>query len=248
MSSERLAAIGQTIALLSHHIKNILQGVRGGSYLIDMGLREEKDELVRKGWTIVDRNQDRIYNLVMDMLTFSKERQPELKLASLNDLLTEICDLMATRAEQHSVKLVRQFGEPMPSSMFDPEGIHRAILNIVTNAIDVLSDAEDGEVVVTSQYDSQTESLAVEVRDNGPGIHAEEIPRLFNLFESTKGARGTGLGLAVSRKILQEHGGDISVTTQPGEGATFRLTWPYVNEEAESPADVPESGNTQTWN
>lgn len=247
VSSERLAAIGQTIALLSHHIKNILQGVRGGSYLIDMGLREQKDELVRKGWTIVDRNQDRIYNLVMDMLTFSKERQPELKLASLNDLLTEICDLMATRAEQHSVNLIRRFGEPMPPSMFDPEGIHRAILNIVTNAIDVLSDAESGEVIVTSAYDPQTESLSVEVRDNGPGIHPEEIPRLFNLFESTKGARGTGLGLAVSRKILQEHGGDIAVTTQPGQGAIFRLTWPYVNEEAESPVDVPESGKTQSW-
>ena len=80
VQAERLAAIGQTIATLSHHIKNILQGIRGGSYLIEMGLKEHDEEVVRKGWTIVERNQNRISTLVMDMLTFSKEREPDLHL------------------------------------------------------------------------------------------------------------------------------------------------------------------------
>ena len=77
VQAERLAAVGQTIATLSHHVKNILQGIRGGSYLIEEGLKNADTELIRKGWNIVDKNQDKISNLVMDMLTFSKEREPE---------------------------------------------------------------------------------------------------------------------------------------------------------------------------
>src|SRR5207342_701614 len=78
LQAERLAAMGQTIATLSHHIKNILQGIRGGSYLIEEGLKEEDNDVVRRGWRIVEKNQERISNLVMDMLTFSKDREPEL--------------------------------------------------------------------------------------------------------------------------------------------------------------------------
>src|SRR6476660_129319 len=85
VKAERLAAMGQTIATLSHHIKNILQGVRGGSYLIDMGLKDHNEELVRKGWGIVEKNQNKIYHMVMDMLTFSKERQPALQRANVNE-------------------------------------------------------------------------------------------------------------------------------------------------------------------
>ena len=78
VQAERLAAVGQTIATLSHHIKNILQGIRGGSYLIEMGLTEHDETMVRKGWKIVEKNQNKISALVMDMLTFSKEREPDL--------------------------------------------------------------------------------------------------------------------------------------------------------------------------
>ena len=79
IQAERLAAVGQTIATLSHHIKNILQGIRGGSYLIEMGLNEKDEAIVRRGWTIVEKNQNKIYNLVMDMLSFSKDREPALE-------------------------------------------------------------------------------------------------------------------------------------------------------------------------
>ncbi|MBL9123902.1 MAG: FHA domain-containing protein, partial [Planctomycetaceae bacterium] len=86
VQAERLAAVGQTIATLSHHVKNILQGIRGGSYLIEMGLAEHEEAIVRKGWDIVERNQNKISTLVMDMLTFSKEREPDLEPAQLNEV------------------------------------------------------------------------------------------------------------------------------------------------------------------
>ena len=233
VTAERLAAVGQTIATLSHHIKNILQGVRGGAYLVDSGLKDEDTEQVRQGWGIVQRNQDRIYNLVMDMLTFSKERRPELRLDNANQVVRDVCELMQGRAAELQVRLENDLEEDIPASLFDPEGIHRAVLNVVTNALDVLEHFERPDPVVraSTRFDVDEQQILVEVADNGPGIPEDELPRLFNLFESTKGSRGTGLGLAVTRKILREHGGEINVDSTPGEGCTFRLTWPLLDED-----------------
>jgi len=92
-------------ATLSHHIKNILQGIRGGSYLIEEGLKEEDNDVVRRGWRIVDKNQERISNLVMDMLTFSKDREPELIAANLNETISDVVELMKDRAAEAQVTL-----------------------------------------------------------------------------------------------------------------------------------------------
>src|SRR5712691_673065 len=127
LEAVRLAAGGQTIAILSHHIKNILQGVRGGSYLIDMGLKQHDEELIGRGWQIVEKNQDRIYQMVLDMLTFSTERKPALQVANLNDPVHDVCELMESRAAECQVELVCQLSEEIPQFSIDPEGIHRAV-------------------------------------------------------------------------------------------------------------------------
>jgi signal transduction histidine kinase/pSer/pThr/pTyr-binding forkhead associated (FHA) protein len=232
VKAERLAAVGQTIAILSHHIKNILQGVRGGSYLIDMGLKDHNEELLRKGWTIVEKNQEKIYHLVMDMLTFSKERQPVLRAADLNETVGDVCELLQGRAEELNVALDWQPAAEMPKMSFDAEGIHRAVLNIVGNALDAVEGRPEAKVCVTTAYDSEVSMVLVTVADNGPGIPPELLPQIFNIFESTKGARGTGIGLAVSQKIIREHGGEIHVESHPGEGARFVLEWPMIEEAA----------------
>lgn len=231
LKAERLGAIGQTIAMLSHHIKNILQGVRGGSYLIDMGLGKHEEDLVRRGWTIVEKNQNKIYNLVMDMLTYSKERQPDLELCNLNETMADLAELMEARAEECEVRFECKLAAEMPESSYDAEGIHRAVLNIVTNAIDAVEGTEKAAVRVETGYEPTADSVYVAVTDNGPGIPPDQLDRIFQLFESTKGSRGTGLGLAVSRKILREHGGDIRVESQPGAGSRFVLAWPRADEE-----------------
>lgn len=231
VKAERLAAMGQTIATLSHHIKNILQGVRGGSFLIDLGLKDHNEEMVRKGWQIVEKNQGKIYHMVLDMLTFSKERQPAWQRANANQTVGDVVELMQPRAEECGVTLEYQPSAEMPESTFDPEGIHRAVLNVVTNAIDAVEGREQARVRVETGYVPETETIWVSVSDNGPGIPPEQMQKLFSLFESTKGARGTGLGLAVSQKILREHGGEIAVDDQPGGGAHFTLAWPRSDED-----------------
>jgi signal transduction histidine kinase len=237
LQAERLAAVGQTIATLSHHIKNILQGLRGGSYLIDLGINQKDETIIRRGWTIVEKNQTKITNLVMDMLSFSKDREPVLAPTDLNLTVSDVIELMQSRAEELGVRLEWHPGAGLPDLLVDSEGIGRAVLNLVTNALDAAEDAERGGVVVVeATWDAATDTARIIVRDNGVGVPEEDLPGLFQIFTSTKGTRGTGLGLPVSRKIVREHGGEIVVSSEVGKGSTFTVELPMRRAENPKPS------------
>lgn len=235
VQSERLAGVGQTIATLSHHIKNILQGIRGGSYLVEMGLENDDAGVLRKGWDIVARNQNKISSLVMDMLSFSKEREPDPVPSDLVALVTDITETVQQRADEAGITIHWDPPQDLPWLIFDPEGISRAVLNVVSNALDAVEDRPDPTVEIKVERDRQAGLVRIVVVDNGAGMDAETLATVFNLFVSTKGSRGTGLGLTVSRKILREHGGDIRATSTPGAGSTFTLEFP-LQESADEPA------------
>src|SRR5205807_10350609 len=103
VQAERLAAIGQAIAALSHHIKNILQGLRSGSEILKMGLTDKDDALLQKGWTIVEKNQGKIYHLVMDMLSYSKEREPAIENTDINRIVRDVLELLGGRVKEMNV-------------------------------------------------------------------------------------------------------------------------------------------------
>jgi signal transduction histidine kinase len=233
VQAERLAAIGQTVATLSHHIKNILQGIRGGSYLIEMGLSEHDESIVSKGWKIVEKNQLKISALVMDMLTFSKEREPDLMPSELNQVVGDVVELEQARAKDMQVEVLWRGGEGIPTLIFDPEGIHRAVLNVLANAVDAVCEVEQqGRVEVHTEYAVAERCVRVIVADNGVGIPPEQMETLFSPFVSTKKGRGTGLGLPVSQKIVKEHGGRILVRSQAGQGSVFTIELPAVLPDA----------------
>lgn len=226
VQSERLAAVGQTIATLSHHIKNILQGIRGGSYLVEMGLENEDQGVVHKGWDIVRRNQDKISSLVMDMLSFSKNREPDPVPSDLASLVDDVVETVRQRAEELGAAIHWDRPAAMPRLVFDPEGLARAVLNVVTNALDAVEGRSDSAVTITAAIDETDQMVRITVADNGAGMPADRLADIFKIFVSTKGAKGTGLGLTVSRKILREHGGEIHASSQEGEGSTFILEFP----------------------
>jgi signal transduction histidine kinase len=242
VQAERLAAIGQTIAMLSHHIKNVLQGIRGGSYLIEMGLASHDETVVRKGWDMVERNQGKISSMVMDMLTFSKDREPEPVASNLNEVVGEVVELMQSRADEQGVRLEWHPAAEMPTMIFDPEGIHRAVLNVVTNAIDACDKRDDPCVKVSTDVQSEAGTAAVIVEDNGSGIDPADLDKIFTLFVSRKGGRGTGLGLPVSQKIIKEHGGHIRVESQLEVGSRFVLEIPIALAEQSSISETGISG------
>ena len=240
VQSERLAAVGQTIATLSHHIKNILQGIKGGGYLVDMGLENDDFAVVRKGWDIVGRNQGKISSLVMDMLSFSKEREPDPVPTDLVALVSDIVETVQQRAADAGIAIRWTPPADLPRVVFDPEGISRAVLNVVTNALDAVENRPDPRVDIRVEIDRPAGLVRIVIADNGEGMTAETLAEIFNLFVSTKGSRGTGLGLTVSRKILREHDGDIRAESSLGAGSTFTLEFPLTL-EADSPADLAAS-------
>jgi signal transduction histidine kinase len=232
MQSERLAAVGQTIAAISHHIKNILQGLKSGTDLLKLGINEENRTLLLQGWKTLEKNQVRIYDLVMDMLSYSKEREPTLEETDLTALINDVVELVEGRAKDFNITIDKKFDPQLKPIQADSEGLHKALLNIVSNAIDALLDTSDAKITLSTQLETNGRWAQLIVQDNGPGITPEIQANIFKPFVSTKGSKGTGLGLAVSRKILREHGGDIIIHSEPGHGAKFvlRLPAPMVGE------------------
>ncbi len=248
VQAERLAAIGQTIAALSHHIKNILQGLRSGGEILNMGFADKDENLLEKGWKIVQKNQGKISDLVMDMLSYSKEREPLIEEADLNVVVREVLEVVEGRSRETGVRVEHKL-ETLPSAQIDTQGIQHALLNIVSNAFDAVEDRSDPRVGVATLLEADGAWVRILVQDNGAGIPPEKVKDIFKPFVSTKGSKGTGLGLPVSRKILREHGGDILVETKAGKGSRFILRLPLKSPlaqdlsgatNAELPAAPPE--------
>jgi signal transduction histidine kinase len=161
----------------------------------------------------------------MDMLSYGKDREPDPVPSDLAALIAEIVETVQQRAEELGATIRWSPPADLPPLVFDPEGIARAVLNVVTNALDAVEGRPDPSISIDAGLDSAG-LVRIVVGDNGAGMPPETLERIFQVFVSTKGARGTGLGLAVSRKILREHGGDIRATSREGAGSTFTLEFP----------------------
>jgi signal transduction histidine kinase len=239
VQEERLAAVGQTVASLSHSIKNIIQGVRGGAEVVELGLRKNNMDTVKGGWDIVARNLERISQLTMNMLAFSKTRVPEVEMVRLDRLIGDLEALMARQFDARKVALITEIDEDIPPVPLDTSGIEQAILNLLTNGLEAVKPGT-GAVTIRADYDAQKQLVRIRVSDNGEGMSPQTRKRLFQPFHSTKGLKGTGLGLVVTKKIVEEHGGTIAVQTALNEGTTFTITLPVSRKAA------TQSGETMT--
>ncbi len=225
MHTERLAAMGRTVASLSHSIKNILQGLRGGADAVQIALNKDDMKLAREGWPILARNLERIYALTQNMLAFSKQRKPELELTPMRPLVEEVAQLVQEAAGRRKVGLILDLADDAPPIPLDAAAIHQVLMNLVNNALEAVAPGR-GVVTITTRFDAGRREARLEVSDNGPGIPPERHEEIFEAFRSTKGQRGTGLGLAVTRKIVLEHGGRVELVSDAGRGATFRIVLP----------------------
>lgn len=230
IKSERLAATGETVAGLAHGIKNILGGLKGGVYIVENAFKKKDMHGLRNGWDMVKRNIDRISDLVMDLLNYSKEREPEYEKCSPNAIAEEVCILMDAKAKESGIKIVRDLDPTIGDVSLDPKGIHSCLLNLVSNAIDAFTcddDDDDKEylVRVTTKRESD-KALILQVSDNGCGMDETVRKQIFTSLFSTKGSKGTGLGLLVTQKTVHEHGGTIKVDSEPGKGSTFVIRLP----------------------
>jgi two-component system NtrC family sensor kinase len=256
LQTERLAAIGETVASLSHSIKNILQGLRGGADVVELGLKKDDLKIAKGGWPILKRNLDRIVSLTLNMLAFSRQRPVEFELIKLGPIIDECAQLIEPLATTKKVALIVDVDPEMPPIALDPSLVHQSLMNLISNAVEAV-EPEVGAVTVRATYRpagmpkpgaapkpraplptarAKTQYVAapspsspvveIAVIDNGPGIPKPKQGWIFQPFNTTKGLRGTGLGLAVAKRIVEEHKGQLTVESDEGQGATFRIILP----------------------
>lgn len=224
MKAARLAAIGETMTGLAHCVKNILNGLKGGEYIVNKGLEKNNPEQVKNGWCLVEKHIEKISSLVLDMLSYAKDREPDYSEVDINELIGELIELLRERALICNVKLTKKVDRNLKKVVIDSKGILRCFVNLVSNAIDACSET-GGIVTVRSRLDDGGYFI-VEVSDTGCGMDEKTQEILFTKFFSTKGSKGTGLGLPVAYKIIKEHRGMISVKSSLGEGTTFSIRLP----------------------
>jgi PAS domain S-box-containing protein len=233
LSAERLAAVGQTVAGMAHCVKNILLGLKGGSYLVNIGIDKDNTEKLKSGWQMVQRNIDRTSELVQDLLSYSKEREPEYAPCSPNQIAADVCELLRQAAANQNVRIVENLSAEVGDAVMDGRSLHRALMNLVANAIDACRDdpnpAKEHWVSMTTALEEGS-AIRFEVQDNGSGMNDEVKEKIFSSFFSTKGPKGTGLGLLVTRKLIEENNGEIRVESQEGEGTKFVMRLPFRTE------------------
>lgn len=232
VAQQRLAAVGETIASLAHCIKNVLNGLKGGGYILDVGIQKTDSEKVAKGWGMVKRNTDFMFSLVMEMLAYCKKEVAPRQTTDIGELLESTMLMVQESASHQGVRTSLQVKGSIPRVKIDPMGMKRVVLNLLTNAIEACS--EGGSVQVVAEASQSHERLGITIEDDGPGIPSDIKERLFEPFFTTKGKQGTGLGLALVKKIVDEHGGRVEMESQPGQGTTFRLLLPMIVDETDT--------------
>jgi signal transduction histidine kinase len=223
--AEQLAAVGELAAGLAHEIKNPLAGIKVAMRVLEDEdrLSPEDGEVVRK----VGEEVERLEALMKSFLNFAKPPKPQLTDVNVNAVMDATIAFYAgkphaTPESLNGIKIVKDFGD-LPSTMADPIQLQQVFVNLVINATDAMS--EGGTLSVRTSLEDDDSVIKVEIADTGRGIDAEHVESIFEPFFTTKHG-GTGLGLATSRQLIQQHGGSIRVTGNEGGGTVFTVRLP----------------------
>lgn len=226
LETERLAAVGQTVAGLAHGVKNLNTALKGGMYMLGTGLEKGNLERIQKGMHMLERNTQRLSLFVKAFLNYAKGREIRARLNDPGDIVREVVEMYAQKAEKFDIQLNLDVSNSVSPAVIDYESIHECLTNIVGNAIDACRSSDKGNAYVRVRVFEKKRIIFFEVIDNGCGMENEVKTKIFNTFFTTKGLSGTGLGLLMTRKIIQEHGGSIKLETEPDKGSTFRILLP----------------------
>jgi signal transduction histidine kinase len=230
LKKERLATVGETVTGLAHYIKNILNGLRGGMYKMNSAMTGDEPRLLKDGWEMTQRNVEKISELVLDLLSYSKEKEPQRKPCNPNEIVLEVVESLRHVADENDVSLIHSLDPSLHEAWLDPGLMHRALLNLVSNAIEACmydpDQSKSFEVSVKTGLETDDRGRHImffEVTDNGCGMSQEVKEKLFTRAFSTKDEKGTGIGLLITQRTIHEHGGEIQVESEEGVGTAFRL-------------------------
>jgi len=239
---DRLTQLGLLIGSVSHSLKGLLNGLSGGMYLVNSGFAKGDEARVKKGWSTVQRNADRIKAMVSDILYYAKDRVPNWETLDAGELAFDVVSMMESRSKELVVGLELEAEGSAGAFEGDPQAVRALLANLVENSLDACRMAESCEGHnVTVRVEGDEASVRFRVEDDGIGMDRETQEKAFSLFFSSKGT-GTGLGLFIADKIAKAHGGFIELSSEPGKGTTFVVTLPR---ERPPIAELPDSPMTR---
>ena len=228
---EKLSSIGLLAAGVAHEVNTPLTGVSSYTQML-LGMLPETDPkhaLLQK----VRRQADRASNIVNNLLNFSRTGSAtEFHEINVNRVLDDTLQLLEPQLRRNQIQLVRAYDPDLPLTYGNAGKLQQVFTNLILNARDAIP--EGGRVSIFTAFNEEADAVLIEIADTGIGIAPENVAKIYDPFFTTKGVgRGTGLGLAVSYGIVQEHSGHISVESTPGKGTTFRITLPTLNARAQ---------------
>jgi signal transduction histidine kinase len=239
IQAERFTAIGEVFTSTQHAMKNMLNSLKGGSYMVGVGIDTNNRETLKEGWKMVQEGISRMTDLSSNMLRYVKDRKPEFEEADLGEIVSRIYNVMKQTASNMGVTMHLDTSETLPAVMCDAQQIHSALMDLLSNAVDACvskeyKGGETPEIVIRTYTDESRSHVVIEIRDNGCGMTDEVQKRVFAPFFSTKKKHGTGLGLALTSRIISLHGGKITLTSQPDKGSNFTVILPVDSTRLES--------------
>ena len=226
---DHLSSLGLMIGSVSHSIKGLLTGLDGGVYMLDRGFAKDDANQIGEGLDIVKLMVGRIKNMVLDVLYYAKERDLALASCRILDLAEETAAVVRPRITSAGIALICDFADNLSDMHFqvDPDQLRAALVNILENAVDACREKDDpAGPQITFRVYPESGQVVFAIADNGVGMSAEVQSKIFTLFFSSKATQGTGIGLFITRKIIRQHGGEITVTSQPAEGTRFLVRIP----------------------
>jgi signal transduction histidine kinase/pSer/pThr/pTyr-binding forkhead associated (FHA) protein len=223
---ERLAAVGETVAGISHNVKNILLLSQGGAELLSRAIDKGDMQGARDSWAVVKRGIDKIGALVRDMLEYSSNKKPDLRPANINDMVCAIAQEVEPQLIKKNVMLELDVDESIGERVVDDLGLQRTIYNLIVNAMEAIQHNEGQITIATSQRPDGT--LVITIRDNGSGIPADKLEKIWYPFFTTKGSTGTGLGLPMCKKCVEDMNGRIYCESEENLGTLFTIEIPKI--------------------
>lgn len=222
-----LSSLGLLIGTISHAVKGLLTGLDGGMYMVNSGFTKADRQLVSEGWDTVTLVVGRLRKLIIDILYYAKERELEWEEAPVLRFSEEVASTIEFKLAAQKIEFVRDFDQSSGTLELDLSLVHSALMNIFENAIETcIEDKSKTDHRIIFQVEGDQDSVFFHVRDNGVGMDTETKQKLFTMFFSSKGQKGTGLGLFVSNQVIRQHGGTINVQSEPGEGSCFTIRLP----------------------
>ncbi len=224
---DQLANLGLLISSVSHGVKGLLTGMDGGIYMLKSGLRKENTALIEEGMDIVRQMGMRLRKQVLDILYYAKTRDLHIETIEVPSFAESVAGMVAPKADGAGIAFVRMFDPAAGTMQIDPDVVTAALVNILENAVDAcIEDKEKPSHQVVMTVKGEPDAVLFEIQDDGIGMDRETQEKMFTLFFSNKGNKGTGLGLFIAHKMVDQHGGNIAVDAEPGKGCRFQIRLP----------------------